>query len=206
MKNSLYILARDDSLICRTPDDPQVRRFLISGIKQMPNIPFHHYLWDDPEKSSRDFSEFRRQLLGNHLVSKIVKPTVFLVLPEDFSEVDKRALIEFCMFCGAHTVHVMPECLLLSDAAEYVAITRTCRMTVLCLVRQKDIVQTRYLENREYSEDDMKREIGGLFASGDWGGLPVLLNGEIPDSYRRLGETVPPEAILERFVEVTRGK
>lgn len=205
MKQSIYVIARDNAFLCRTPNDPQPLRFPISGIKDMPNIPFYHYLWDDREKNCRDFAEFKSRLFGENPVSKIFKPAVFLALPEDSIEVDKQALIEFFMLCGARMVQSMPECLLLSDTAEYAAITCTCRMTVLRLVRQKAVVQTRYLENRVYPEDEMKQKLGDLFPTGDCAGLQILLNGEIPDSYRKLGEPVTSEAMLERFIEVTRG-
>lgn len=206
MKQDIFIIIGNDSFICKRQDDLKPYIFKLDGIKGMPNIPFYHQFEFDTDKHRDDFISFKKQMFKGSLATGFLKPKVFLALPDDSVYIDRRYFEEFFYKCGAQKVFMIKECMLLSKSQSYVAITRSCRMTALSYIKDREFQNTIYIENKDYSVDVMKSKINDLFTAYESNNLPVVLNGENLEKCSEIGEIISPETMLNNYIELVKTK
>ena len=204
--NSVFIILRNNSFICKKPDDKCSHVFKLDDIENIPNVPFYHHIWNDSAKYVKLYKNFdKNELMNNSLMSGLIKSHIYLAIPDDALEVDSRMIQEFLMKCGSKIVNVTPECMLVSRQDDtYVAVSFTCRMIILSYIKAGNIAHQQYLERNDYSFDELKGHISKLLYNQEIGKLPVYLNGEIKDQYSQLGCFVDPESILENYIFTER--
>lgn len=199
--NSIFIMARDNHLLCRKANDREIYAWKMECLDNIPNIPFYYHLWDNSETNSKNLRAFLTGIVSDRWYAEIIKPKVFLALPDDAVLVDQRVLMEFLMQSSARQVISVKECMLLNTAvSNYVSVTKTCRMTALHYIKNGLIQGSRYLENQEYSVDEILSKIKYLHRDCEYKELPVFLNGDNLSRYKELGEVVSVETLLDNFM------
>lgn len=205
MKVNIYLIARNNGFICRKSDDPQPYIFKFDGIVNQPNIPFYYHLFES-DKYINDFISFKKQMFKGNLASNILRPKLFIAVPDDAAFVDRHIFEEFFYKFSAKETYIIKECMLLSKSDSYIAISQTCRMIVLSYIKEKTVKNTLYIENKEYSAEEMKLKINALFTEYEYGNLPVMLNGDNLIKYSEIGELVSPETLLNNYIEISKMK
>ena len=200
--NSVFVILRNNSFICKKADHNHSHIFRFDDFENMPNVPFYHQIWNDSAKYMKLYKDFNKnELMNSSIMSGLIKSRIYLAIPDDAIEVDRRMVQEFLLSCGSKIVNVTPECMLVSRQDDaYVAVSFTCRMIVLSYIKAGNIAHQQYLKSHNYSFDELKSQISKLLNNREFGKLPVYLNGEKKDHYNQLGCYVDQESILENYI------
>ncbi|MEL7567723.1 MAG: hypothetical protein AAGU27_22990 [Dehalobacterium sp.] len=200
--SSVFLILRDNSFICKKTDDSRSFVFKFNDIKNMPNVPFYHQIWNDSAKYIKLYKNFyKNEVMYNSIISSFLKYHAYVAIPDDALEVDRKIVIEFLLQCGSKSVRVTPECMLIGRHDDaYIVLSRTSRMIVLSYVLDGKVAHQQYLERNDYSVEELKSYISMLLNNRELGKIPVYLNGEKMDQYSGLGFFVEPESILENYI------
>ncbi|NLL51623.1 MAG: hypothetical protein GX248_02835 [Peptococcaceae bacterium] len=206
MISPVYVIFRNNSFICRMADSLSPSTFRFREIPDLPNIPFYHHIWSEFLKYKKTFSKFfRDELTGKSWAGMILKSHAYVAVPDDMLEFEKVLTIEFFMQTCSRKVDVKPECLLLApQLEEYIAVSRTCRMLVISHIHAGSIKGRLYLENNEYTVEELKTFIAELLDDRDRADLPIFLNGEDLEQYLSLGTLIEPRIILQNYINLKR--
>ena len=205
MANSVFIGLRDNSFVCKK-DDNNPLVFTFEDIENRPHIPFYHQIWDDSEKHIKHFKYFVKNELNDFtIVSKLRKGRAFVAMPDDAISVEEQIVKEFLSQCGFREVTLISECMLLSrDYDAYVAVSFTCRMIVLSLIKEGNIIEQQYLINNNYSSKELKSYIEKLINNKEFERIPIFFNNTKIQEYKQLGTFVELESMLENYMYIIR--
>ncbi len=195
MKSKLFIMLRENSFICRKPNECNTYECKFD-IENLPNIPFYYHVWDDPDKYKSIFNNFCKKY---SLVGRIMKPNITIAKPEDSIKVDISAIIEFFYFCGARNIIFLNECMLLSAKTHYISIIETCRMTVIRYIKANTVISNLYLENKAYTDDELLVFIKDMHTDCSREDIPVFLNGKNLERYSSIGTYVTLQEMLNNY-------
>ncbi|NLM20905.1 MAG: hypothetical protein GX207_04055 [Peptococcaceae bacterium] len=204
MSSPIFVILRNNSFICRMADSLSPLTFRFREIPDLPNIPFYHHIWSEFIKYKKEFSKFfREELIGKSWAGMLLKSQAYVAVPDDMLEFEKALTTEFFMQTCSRKVDTKPECLLLApQEGEYIAVSRTCRMVIISHIQAGNIEDRLYLENKEYTVEELKMFIAGLLDGRNGVDLPIYLNGEGLELYSSLGSLVEPRTILQNYINL----
>ncbi|GAA0178973.1 hypothetical protein SH2C18_19350 [Clostridium sediminicola] len=210
MRNVYAVIFRENKIIVKSKKREDVIEYKFENIKTYPNVPLYANLFQDKidiNEVSKDLNKsFKGDILKNTL---ILRPKVFVSFPDDATDVDKRAISEFIlMLFKANMPKLFEESVLLAPIEEldYVSIYKSCRMFVLTYRKGKLIEAQKFIENKDYTVDEMKGFINNLHDDCLFNKLNIYLNGEGMEKYSILGKVVEKERLLNNLLKVADGK
>lgn len=205
MMEKYYMLFKDDKIYIKSNKSSKVFEYSLDNIIQYPNIPSYFSIFNN-EKITRDLKMFIRKNLytGNGFMKMISSKRIFLLLPDDvtmMNEVEKRAFDELArMLFGAKEVIIGSECAFVSPFEEknHICISRTCRMMVISYTKDKNTFDQRFIENREYTNDELYAVINEL--DGYSNSIPkIYLNGANLSQYSDMGIIIDSLELINNF-------
>ena len=167
MKTSLKISQSIDSHIDSCPfwfwfgrdgisiwDKRKEKVFYIAYIeKTLPCLPGFSDIWE----RFADYQEEIRKIIGRF----IIKPRLALIVPEDISRIEKRALEDFCIVAarGRELFEFTQSMILHSPLEDYIALTLTCRTCCIALVREGEIEKREFFAVHDCTRESIKENL-----------------------------------------------
>lgn len=200
MKNIYVVLFRENKLIIKSKSEESTLEYNFTDIISYPNVPFYSNLFQSKIDTTVISKYIKNNLKDYKLNNLFIKPSVFVLTPDDVTEVDKRAIHEFILISfkpkmvllGMESVFTAP-----IEEQNYVSIYRSCRMVVFTYIKNKDMEVQRFLHNKDYSIEEMKGFIYNLHEDCRYNKLNIYLNGQDLDKYYVLGKIVLKEELFQ---------
>lgn len=206
MRNIYAVLFRDKKLIVKTKNEEEMVQYSLDNAKVYPNVPFYSNLFQDKIDINTVGKCIKDRLKQCKSKIELMKPLVFVLMPDDITDVDKRAIQEFTMVLfKPKEVLLVCECVFSAPVEEqdYICIYKSCRMIVITYVKEKDIKAQKFIENKDYTIDEIKRFIYNLHEDCMFNKLRVYLNGEDVSKYAELGKIVERQELLNNVLSIS---
>lgn len=202
-----YMLFRNDKVYIKSSKSSRVAEYTLMDAIAYPNVPLYFNIFNN-EKVIKDIKLFiRKNTQINSLMQRIFAKKVFLLIPDDVTnvtDIERRAFDEFAkMLFGGRTVILGSECAFVApfEEKEHICISRTCRMMILSYTKDKNIFKQKFMENKEYSIDELHAAIVELYGSTE--GIPkIYLNGVNLSPYSDLGIIIDELELINNFSSI----
>lgn len=205
MSKKLIVFFKSDGFYMSDGEKPIVA-FQFDGYTKIPNVPIYHHVWENHKTVKAELSAF---IKANFHFSKIFRPKIYIIIPDDAIFVDKRCIIEFLFSMGSFKEPTMiNECLLLANnpLLSYIALTKSERAISISLIKDGEAVDTKYFDNNFNDLDEIKKEIGFMKKDSEVINAPVYLYGEDMSIFGELGEEISPKRMLSNFLFLLTSK
>ncbi|MEG1254258.1 hypothetical protein [Clostridium sp.] len=193
---------RNNKIYLQINNLKNVFEYTITDLKQYPNVPFYSLLFDN-EEIIKSFKAFVHSTIKTSTTfsSRFSKPLVFLLIPDDIMNIEKRALFDFAtVVFTAKSIFLANECaFVIQEKIDYITISKSCRMTTISYLKDKGIAAQKFIENKDYTVDDLKRFITNLHEDCTFNRPLVYLNGLDLKHYIELGTVVDDATLLKNF-------
>lgn len=209
MKSKYFILFRNNKICLKNSDNGQIFEYSPLYKNEYFNIPFYCFLFDDKEIWSfrKFFFEIAKIKSVARIFSKVLINNICLLVPDDVIKVEKRLLYEFIL------VSLNPKncCLIneglcvIQEKINYVVISKSCRMITISYVENQSIKAQRFLENKEYSVEEMKGYIINLHDDFAFNMPAIYLNGQELSRYSELGTVIEGTSLFNNISEMSNG-
>lgn len=199
-----YMLFRNDKIYIKSSKSSRVAEYTLMDAIAYPNVPLYFNIFNN-ERVIKDIKLFIRQNTDiNSLMKGMFAKNVFLLIPDDvtnITDIERRAFDEFAkMLFGRKTVIFGSECAFVApfEEKEYICISRTCRMMILSYIKDKNILKQKFIEDREYSIDELYAAIIELYGRTEE--IPkIYLNGVNLSPYSDLGVIIDSLELINNF-------
>lgn len=199
MSKKLIVFFKSDGFYmsdCKSP----IINFEFNEYTKIPNMPIYHHVWEQPKTVRADLLQFVRT---RYNFSRIFKPLLYLIIPDDAIFVDKRCIIEFLLSMGYFkdpvTIH---ERLLLANnpLLAYIALTESERAICLSFIKGRKTAGIKYFDKKSNDIDRIREEIKLMTSESGFMNVPIYLYGENMSAFQELGELVPLKQMLSNFM------
>ena len=205
MKNIYVVLFRENKLIVKNKNEENTLEYSFKDIVSYPNVPFYSNLFQSKIDTKVIYKYMKNNLKNYKLNNLFIKASIFVLTPDDVTEVDKRAISEFI------SMTFKPKRVLLGmeygftapmEEQNYVSIYRSCRMFVLSYIKNKNIEVQKFLENKDYSIEELRGFIYNLHEDCTNNNLNVYLNGQDIEKYYLVGKIVLKKELFENILSI----
>lgn len=198
LQRDRYIfLLRDNKLYCKINDKEEMFEYTFEDIEPYPNIPFYCRLNHNESLNLKDkLKPFLSRKLGIAAKMKnyFLKPIFFIMLPDDVTPYDGNGLAHFffqAIECSK--AFFIRECFYTytgehSDNGCFVTISQSNRMTVLTYIKDNGIAAEKFIENRDYTKDELLEQIRSLHDDCKYTVHKIYLNGEHLSHYHSVAD------------------
>lgn len=211
MRNIYAVIFRENKIIVKSKKREEIIEYKFNDIVTYPNIPYYLNLFES-EMDTNGVREVLKKRLKRDIVknSLLLKPAVFISLPDDVvTNIEKRGINDFVFqVFNSKMPRLLEEGMISAPLEEvnYISIYKSCRMIVITYRKDKLIEAQKFIENKDYTIDDMKGFINNLHDDCLFNKLNVYLNGEGMEKYSVLGEVVEKERLLDNLLKFAKGK
>ncbi|GAA0179032.1 hypothetical protein SH2C18_19820 [Clostridium sediminicola] len=209
MRNIYVVIFRENKIIVKSKKRKEIIEYKFENIDTYPNVPLYANLFQDKidiNEVRKDLNKsFKGDILKNTL---ILRPKAFVSWPDDTTYIDKKAITDFFFELFKSTPPLLVnECTSLTPIEEqdYISIYRSCRMFVITYIKRKGIEAQKFIENKDYTVDEMRVFINSLHDDCVFNKLNIYLNGEGMEKYSVLGKVVEKEELLDNLLKLTEG-
>lgn len=196
-----YMLFRDNVIYVKTDANDKTVEYSLDNLTTYPNVPFYHYIFDD-EKIIKELNLSIKNILnnGSNFKQLLLGSMAFIIMPDDVTDIERRALDELGKMLGFKEVILASECALTASYEEqnFISISRTCRMTILTYMKNKCVYKQKFIENKNYTSKELLSAVRELNDGFDV--TPnIYLNGTHLSEYRDIGTVVDSPELLEKI-------
>ncbi len=198
-----YILFRNDRIYIKTQCNKKFFEFTINNQITYPNVPLYYEVFSN-EKIIKELKTFVRENINKTFMHQIFAKKVFLLIPDDVTDVtdfERRAFDVLAKrLIGGKRVIMGSECAFVApfEENEYICISKTCRMMILSYIKDKNIFKQNFIENKEYTNEELYVVISELH-----GGVEctpkIYLNGIDLSRYSDLGIIIDSLELINNF-------
>lgn len=202
-----FLIIRDKSFYFMTNEDKYICHYNFDTLESIPGIYCFSNLF---EKLSINAQALKGSMIKNNQFnkSKVFRKNflkeIFVAVPDDLQQVEKRFLEEFLFTVIKSNVKVkftLKNMLVTNEDKEYICLYKTCRMVVVSFISNNEVKAKLLLERKDYTEAELKEFIDTIHYEVKVKRLKVYLIGYEPGKYSSLGQVVNYEQILRNFVQ-----
>jgi hypothetical protein len=202
-----YMLFRDDKVYIKSSKSSKVAEYTIEDAITYPNVPLYFNIFTN-EKIIKNIKMFIKKNTDiNSFMQGIFGKEVFLLMPDDVTsvtDIERLAFAEFAKrLVGGKTAFLASECAFVApfEEKQHICISKTCRMMILTYIKDKNIFKQKFIENKEYSSDELYANIIELY--GSTAGIPrIYLNGANLSQYSDLGIKINSLDLINNFSNI----
>jgi len=191
MKNRFFVILRDNKMLININDQSNLVEYSFTDLETYPNIPFYINIFET-NNIRKNLKPMVYENL-NTLSEKIFKPEVFVLVDDDTMGIEKRAIEEFILISLApKKVAMVEQCLLLSPTGieQYISVSKSCRLIILSYIKNRDILAQKFIENKDYSVEELIKLIRTLHDDCKFNKLDIYLNGTHLKKYSEIGKVI----------------
>lgn len=203
MKNIYFLLFRNNCLYIKSNKNDKTLKYKFDDLNQYPNIPFYLTCFDYGVKDIKSFINSNLKC-SNKLNDNIFKPIVYLLIPDDSIEIEKKILEEYVnKIFSPQKVYITYESMVISRKKElkYICISKTVRMLVLTYINNSKIEAKKYYNNIDYSIDELKNMISNLHEDCINLNINTYLNGINLSDFASLGVLIDNSTLLDSYYD-----
>lgn len=127
--------------------------YLAYFARTLPCVPGFSDIWEH----LFFYQEEIRKIVGRALF----KPRLVLIVPEDISRIEKRALEDFCIIAarGREIIFFTQSMLLHSPLEDFIALTLTCRTCCIALMKEGEIKEREFFAVHDCTGESIKENL-----------------------------------------------
>lgn len=199
-----YMLFRDDKIYIKSSRSSNVAEYTLNNPVSYPNVPLYYNIFNNEEimKDLRGFIKNNEDT--NSLMQGIFAKKIYVLIPDDVTKVtdiERRAFDEFAkkLFKGKEVIFGSEFAFVTTyEEKEYICVSKTSRMLILTYIKDKKIFKQKFIENNEYTNDELHALISDLNEGAEY--LPkVYLNVNNMSQYSDMGIIVDKIDLINNF-------
>lgn len=202
------MLIRNDKIYIKSNRSNKIIEYSLNNTTIYPNVPLYSGAFKN-QKIIKDLKMFIRENLDNSktFMQRISRKKLFLLTPDDVTvvnDIERYAFYEFgkALF-EVKDIIIGSECSFIAPLEEkdYICISRTCRMMIVSYIKDKKIVNQKFIENKEYTNEELCNAIRELYVGS--GSIPkVYLNGSDLLQYSDIGIVIDSIELINTFENI----
>ena len=199
------MLIRNDKIYIKSNRSRKVVEYSLNNTIIYPNVPLYSAIFKD-EKIIKDLRIFIRDNVDNNntFMQRMSGKKLFLLTPDDVTvvtDIERYAFYEFGKtIFGVKDIIIGGECSFVApfEVNNYICISKTCRMMILTYIKDRKTVKQKFIENRDYTNEEIHTFIRELYVGT--GSIPkVYLNGVGLLKYSDIGVVIDSVELINTF-------
>lgn len=202
-----FLIIRDKSFYFMTNGDSAIYEYSFETIEAIPGIYCFQNLFEKLHVNAKSLKE---SMIKNNLfnkskvIGKDYLKEIFVAVPDDIQQVEKRFLEEFLFTViksSAKVKFTSENMLVTTEDKEYICLYKTCRMVVVSFISNNEVKAKLLLEIKDYTEAELKGFIDNINYDVKVKRLKVYLIGYEMGKYSTIGQVVNYDKILRNLVQ-----
>jgi hypothetical protein len=201
-----FMLFRNDTIYIKSSRSSKVEEYKLDNPIAYPNVPLYFEIFNN-EKIIKELRKLTTENIDKTIMQQIFAKKVFLLIPDDVTgviEFEKRGFDEFARrLFGAKTVILGSECAFVApyEEKEHICVSKTCRMMVLTYFKEKKIFKQKFIENKDYTNEELYAAVSEL-CDGIINIPKIYLNGIELVQYSDIGIIVDSLSLIYNFEKI----